>query len=182
MAEITTLLAAGLNLAGIEQVLHLRSETQRLQGELDRLRAHTQQSDPTPNDPSRRGGDRMGEFAVTCRPQGGSDELLDICVAGPITRDTAGIARPPAPPHRGLPSPSSLRLNLSCCTSINVDGMLALSVAQHAARSRGRDLRLVEVPLIERQLRQHNFDDLLLDPTPDQHRDRHPRFSTGTDG
>lgn len=36
---ITGLLAAGLNLAGVEHVLRLRSETQRLQGELDRLRA-----------------------------------------------------------------------------------------------------------------------------------------------
>lgn len=35
---ITSLLAAGLNLAGVEHVLQLRSETQRLQGELDRLR------------------------------------------------------------------------------------------------------------------------------------------------
>lgn len=37
--EITTLLAAGLNLAGIEQVLHLRSENHRLRGELKRLRS-----------------------------------------------------------------------------------------------------------------------------------------------
>ena len=36
--QITSLLAAGLNLAGIEHVLLLRSENQRLQGELDRLR------------------------------------------------------------------------------------------------------------------------------------------------
>jgi MerR family transcriptional regulator/heat shock protein HspR len=55
--EITTLLAAGLNLAGIEQVLQLRSETQRLQGELDRLRAHTRPSEArTKQPPSRRGG------------------------------------------------------------------------------------------------------------------------------
>ena len=39
IGEITTLLAAGLNLAGIEHVLELRAETKRLQGELDRLRA-----------------------------------------------------------------------------------------------------------------------------------------------
>ena len=129
----------------------------------------------------------MSELAITCRPRGGSDELLDICVAGPITRTTTPALRDHL---RRLiatrPSPSSgsrLRLNLSGCTSINVDGMLALSVAQQAARNRGVDLHLVDVPLpIERQLRQHNFDDLLLEPTPDQHRDRHPPFSTGTDG
>ncbi len=39
IGEITTLLAAGLNLAGVEQVLDLRLETQRLYGEIDRLRA-----------------------------------------------------------------------------------------------------------------------------------------------
>lgn len=38
ISEITTLLSDGLNLAGIEQVLHLRSENSRLRSELDRLR------------------------------------------------------------------------------------------------------------------------------------------------
>jgi len=41
ISEITTLLAAGLNLAGIAQVLHLRGENHRLRGELHRLRRHT---------------------------------------------------------------------------------------------------------------------------------------------
>jgi DNA-binding transcriptional MerR regulator len=36
--EITTLLAAGLNLAGVEQVLRLRAETRQLQQEIDQLR------------------------------------------------------------------------------------------------------------------------------------------------
>ena len=36
--EITTLLGAGLNLAGIEHVLDLRAQTVRLQDEIDRLR------------------------------------------------------------------------------------------------------------------------------------------------
>jgi MerR family transcriptional regulator, heat shock protein HspR len=35
--QITTLLAAGVNLAGIAVVLELREETRRLQAELDRL-------------------------------------------------------------------------------------------------------------------------------------------------
>jgi len=42
--EITTLLAAGLNLAGIEQVLQLRSEKHRLQAELDRLHDQSRRS------------------------------------------------------------------------------------------------------------------------------------------
>lgn len=36
--EISTLVAAGLNLAGVARVLHLRSENLRLRGEVDRLR------------------------------------------------------------------------------------------------------------------------------------------------
>ncbi|MDQ3664627.1 MAG: MerR family transcriptional regulator [Actinomycetota bacterium] len=36
--RITTLLAAGLNLAGIAKVLHLEAETHRLHGEIARLR------------------------------------------------------------------------------------------------------------------------------------------------
>ncbi|USQ76147.1 MerR family transcriptional regulator [Ornithinimicrobium cryptoxanthini] len=41
VGRITTLLAAGLNLAGVDQVLQLEAETQRLQAELDAL--HTRQ-------------------------------------------------------------------------------------------------------------------------------------------
>jgi len=44
--EITTLLAAGLNLAGIEHVLDLRSENHQLQGELELLRAQPRRSPP----------------------------------------------------------------------------------------------------------------------------------------
>jgi MerR family transcriptional regulator, heat shock protein HspR len=38
IGEITALLAAGLNLAGVGQVLELRAENQRLQQRVDRLR------------------------------------------------------------------------------------------------------------------------------------------------
>ncbi|WP_256842644.1 MerR family transcriptional regulator [Ornithinimicrobium cryptoxanthini] len=37
VGRITTLLAAGLNLAGVDHVLQLEAETQRLQAELDAL-------------------------------------------------------------------------------------------------------------------------------------------------
>jgi MerR family transcriptional regulator/heat shock protein HspR len=47
IAEITTLLAAGLNLAGVEQVFRLRAENHRLQHEVDRLRRrHAAPEDP----------------------------------------------------------------------------------------------------------------------------------------
>ena len=39
LAEILTLTADGLNLAGVRRVLELRAETRRLQSELDQLRA-----------------------------------------------------------------------------------------------------------------------------------------------
>ena len=37
VGRITALLGGGLNLAGIEQVLHLETENRRLQAEIDRL-------------------------------------------------------------------------------------------------------------------------------------------------
>jgi MerR family transcriptional regulator, heat shock protein HspR len=48
IGEITTLLAAGLNLAGVEHVLRLQAENHRLQREVDRLRnpADTAAEDP----------------------------------------------------------------------------------------------------------------------------------------
>lgn len=51
--EITTLLGAGLNLAGIEHVLHLRSVNRQLQGELDRLSAQDRRPVPAPSAPAR---------------------------------------------------------------------------------------------------------------------------------
>jgi MerR family transcriptional regulator/heat shock protein HspR len=38
IGQITTLLASGLNLAGVEHVLRLQAETERLQATIDRLR------------------------------------------------------------------------------------------------------------------------------------------------
>jgi MerR family transcriptional regulator/heat shock protein HspR len=43
VARITTLLASGLNLAGIDHVLQLEAETQRLQAEIDALRGQLAQ-------------------------------------------------------------------------------------------------------------------------------------------
>jgi MerR family transcriptional regulator, heat shock protein HspR len=41
--EITTLMSAGLNLAGVRRVLELQAETRRLQAEIDRLKDTAQQ-------------------------------------------------------------------------------------------------------------------------------------------
>jgi MerR family transcriptional regulator/heat shock protein HspR len=45
ISEITTLLAAGLNLAGVEHVLRLRAENHRLRTEIDRLRTRGRTSE-----------------------------------------------------------------------------------------------------------------------------------------
>jgi MerR family transcriptional regulator/heat shock protein HspR len=46
--EITALLAAGLNLAGITHVFHLRNENHRLRSELDRVRKNAHQTQDAP--------------------------------------------------------------------------------------------------------------------------------------
>lgn len=50
--EIATLLAAGLNLAGIEHVLNLRAENHRLQREVDHLRTKRKAPHKRSNDRS----------------------------------------------------------------------------------------------------------------------------------
>lgn len=47
IAEIATLLAAGLNLAGVEHVLQLRAENHRLRREVDRLRSESEATQET---------------------------------------------------------------------------------------------------------------------------------------
>jgi anti-anti-sigma regulatory factor len=111
------------------------------------------------------------EFAITVRDHPSSEGGAELGIVGPITHATTPALRDALfrVLHTGAPSCPRLRLNLSCCTSIDVDGLLALAVAQQVARTRSGDLHLVDVPpLIARQLRQHNFDDLLLDPASDQ--------------
>ena len=110
----------------------------------------------------------MGELAILLRRPPSDHEPTELGICGPITHTTTPALRDylrrlldttPTPCHR-------VRLDMSCCTSIDVDGLLALAVAQHAAGVRGGDLHLVQVPpLIDRYIRQHNFDSLLIDPT-----------------
>ena len=52
--RITTLLAAGLNLAGVEQVLQLEADNRRLRAELDALRHRRHQQLPQPPQQRRR--------------------------------------------------------------------------------------------------------------------------------
>ena len=56
IGEIATLLAIGLNLAGVEEVLRLRAENHRLQGEVDRLRGRTRETSSDRRGARSRGG------------------------------------------------------------------------------------------------------------------------------
>jgi MerR family transcriptional regulator/heat shock protein HspR len=56
IGEITTLLAAGLNLAGVEHVFRLRAENLRLQREVDRLRRHRSSAGQSEAGGARSGG------------------------------------------------------------------------------------------------------------------------------
>lgn len=113
----------------------------------------------------------MGELAIVLRPSPGDDETTELAIAGPLTHATTPALRDylrrllDTTPTRGV----RILLDMSCCTHIDVDGLLALAVAQHAAQVGGGDLRLVHnPPLIARQVRQHNLEHLLLDPAADE--------------
>jgi anti-anti-sigma regulatory factor len=112
----------------------------------------------------------MGELAIVLRNPPSDDGSTRLGIAGPLTQATTPILRDHL---RRLMDTTAGRpwivLDMSCCTDIDVDGLLALAVAQHAAQLRGGDLRLTHTPaLIARQILQHNFEHLLLDSTSDQ--------------
>lgn len=96
--------------------------------------------------------------------EGNDDVPVVLEVVGPITHRTARALRdvlrdidPPSPTRR-----LQLELDLTRCPRIDVDGLLALKVSQDEARDHGGDLHLINVPPpINRQIRQHNFHDLL---------------------
>ena len=112
----------------------------------------------------------MGELAIVLRTPADQPGTNVMGLIGPVTRDTAPALRDylqrlldTAPP----PSRQVL-LDMSCCTGIDVDGLLALAGAQQAARRHGGALHLTTPPpLIARQIRQHNFGHLLRHPTPE---------------
>ena len=110
----------------------------------------------------------MGELAIVLRKPPGDDGSTTLGIAGPLTHATTPILRDHL---RRLiattPGRPRVTLDMSCCTSIDVDGLLALAVAQHAAKLGGGDLRLTHTPaLVARLIRQHNFEHL-LDSTDD---------------
>lgn len=112
----------------------------------------------------------MGELAIVLRKPPSDDGSTRLGIAGPLTHATTPVLRDYLPRLMdttvGRPR---IVLDMSCSTAIDVDGLLALAVAQHAAELRGGDLRLTHTPaLIVRQILQHNFDHLLHDSTSDQ--------------
>jgi ABC-type transporter Mla MlaB component len=109
----------------------------------------------------------VSELAIVVRTEPHPDGAADLGVVGPITHETAFALRDAVSGvmHTDPSGPCPrLRLDLSCCTNVDVDGLLALAVSQQAARDLGGDLYIDQVPpLVERQVRQHNFD-ILLSP------------------
>jgi anti-anti-sigma regulatory factor len=92
--------------------------------------------------------------------RGGNSTVF--AVIGPLTASTSSALH--AHLHHLLAHADStdVRLDLSCCTNLDTDGILGLDVAQSRASRMGIDLLLVGVPpLLERLIRQHNFQHLL---------------------
>jgi anti-anti-sigma regulatory factor len=112
----------------------------------------------------------MGEFAIVLRNASGDDESTVLGIAGPLTHATTPVLRDYL--RRLMDTATSgprIMLDMSCCTCIDVDGLLGLAVAQRAARLRGGDLHLANLPaVLARQIRQHNFEHLLHDSTIDE--------------
>jgi anti-anti-sigma regulatory factor len=116
----------------------------------------------------------VSDLAIIVRTDRNRGGAAEAAIVGPITHATASALREAvtglmhADPSKPCPQ---LRLDLTCCTNVDVDGLLALAVAQQTAREDGGDLYLEHVPpLIERQVRQHHFDSLLHDSNAGGHR------------
>jgi anti-anti-sigma regulatory factor len=85
-----------------------------------------------------------------------------FAVIGPLTASTSSTLH--AHLHQLLTRTDNtdVRLDLSCCTHLDTDGMLSLDVAHRWASRSGIDLLLICVPpLFERLIRQQNFEHLL---------------------
>ena len=112
----------------------------------------------------------MGELAIVLRRPPGDHEPTELGIVGPLTHVTAPALRDHLRRLLDITTTrgAGILLDMTCCTQLDVDGLLALAVAQQAAQMGGEDLHLVHTPpLIARQVRQHNFEHLLLDPAAD---------------
>lgn len=105
----------------------------------------------------------MAELAIVLRKPSGDDGWTRLGVVGPLSHATTPVLRDHLRRLMDtMPEGTMVVLDMSCCTGIDVDGLLSLAVAQHAAELRGGDLRLTHTPaLIARLIRQHNFEHLL---------------------
>jgi anti-anti-sigma regulatory factor len=112
----------------------------------------------------------MDELIIRVRhrdEEGVTNRTTSLELIGPLARGTAQLLRDHLRHviNQDAPDPCPLLLlDMSHCTYVDVDGLLALAVARTAARSRGGDLHLTQLPpLIERQVRQHNLEELIQD-------------------
>jgi anti-anti-sigma regulatory factor len=102
-----------------------------------------------------------------------------VAVIGPLNAHTTPALHehlqrrpttPTADPTDDAGEGTRVLLDLSCCTNIDIDGLLGLDVAHRDAKRRGIDVQLARVPaLIERLINQHNFGHLMrLHSTTDE--------------
>lgn len=91
----------------------------------------------------------MGELSIVLRQPPGDHGSTELAVAGPLTHATTRALRDYLRHLLATTTTPGARilLDMSCSTNIDVDGLLALAVGQHAAQIGGGDLRLVHNPL-----------------------------------
>lgn len=80
----------------------------------------------------------MGELGIILQETLGEERSATLGITGPLTHATALLLRDHLRRLMDTTSgPPEVLLDMSCCTDIDVDELLALAVAQHAASLRG---------------------------------------------
>lgn len=103
------------------------------------------------------------------------DSHRTVEVIGPLVGSTGSTVRDQLRPVLNNASGGTVDLDLSCCTHLDLDGLFTLATLRDDLTQCGGDLRLVRVPpLIERFLRQHNFDHLIAHHATAQPTTRRP--------
>lgn len=89
------------------------------------------------------------------------DGVVSLSLIGPVHQPTLLALRRVLRQHQN----DHVRLDLTNCIYLDLDGLLALAVAQRAARARGGSLTVSSVPpLIEDRIRRAHLDHLIEGP------------------
>jgi anti-anti-sigma factor len=86
------------------------------------------------------------------------DGVVSLSLVGPLHQPTVFALRRVLREHQD----EHVRLNLKNCVFIDLDGLMALAVAQRVARARGGSVTVSSVPpLIEDRIRRAHLDHLI---------------------